>query len=429
MTRDFLFATWEGGGNVPPTLGAVRRLVQRGHRVRVLADDVLRPEVTAVGGSFLSWRRAPNRPDRSAASDTLRDWEAEGEGGGLIRLFDRITIGPAAAYAADVVDELRRQPADVAVSCDILFGPMIGAEAAGTPLALFGPNISFVTPIPGVPPVGPGMTPPVTAEEHAQAAAVQDWLAQVLAAQLPMLNAARAGFGLRPLANVLDQPAAAARILLATSRMFDFPAESLPPAIRYVGPLLDQPHWVGAWRSPWAAGDPRPLILVALSTTSQNQAGTIQAVLDAAASLPMRVLVTRGPALAGTPLNIPANACAVDAAPHDVLMREAALVVTHCGHGTTMRALAHGRPMLCLPMGRDQNDNAARVVARSAGLRLAPDADPVTLRTAITALLDDPGFAAAASRLGAAIATAEPANALVDELEMLAAAHRTRCAA
>ena len=39
MTRDFLFATWEGGGNVPPTMGAVRRLLERGHRVRVLADD------------------------------------------------------------------------------------------------------------------------------------------------------------------------------------------------------------------------------------------------------------------------------------------------------------------------------------------------------------------------------------------------------
>jgi UDP:flavonoid glycosyltransferase YjiC (YdhE family) len=109
-------------------------------------------------------------------------------------------------------------------------------------------------------------------------------------------------------------------------------------------------------------------------------------------------------------------------------MREASLVVTHCGHGTVMRALAHGRPMLCLPMGRDQNDNAARVVARGAGLRLAPDAAPGAIRGALASLLADAGFAAAASRLGAEIAVAEPNTALVDELETLAAC-ATRCAA
>lgn len=420
MTSNFLFAAWEGGGNVPPTLGAVRRLVERGHRVRVLADDVLRAEVAAVGGSFIPWRRAPNRPDRSVSSDFLRDWEAEGEGGGLIRLLDRVTIGAAAAYAIDTAEELRRQPADVVVSNDLLFGPMIAAEATGTRLALFGPNISVFTPIPGVPPLGPGMAPPVTPEEHIQADAAKAWMARVMVAQLPVLNAARAGFGLRPLARALAQPDVADRVILATSRAFDFPADHLPPGVRYVGPLLEQPHWVGSWASPWGVGDPRPLILVALSSTFQNQTATIQNILDAAAALRVRLLVTRGPGLAGTPWRLPANACVVDAAPHDVVMREASLVVTHCGHGTVMRSLSRGLPMLCLPMGRDQNDNAARVVARGAGLRLTPDADAGAIRGALTTLLQDRGFAAAALRLGRAIATAEPPTALVDELEALA---------
>ena len=33
--RRFLFVLWEGGGNVPPILGLARRLVERGHTVRV----------------------------------------------------------------------------------------------------------------------------------------------------------------------------------------------------------------------------------------------------------------------------------------------------------------------------------------------------------------------------------------------------------
>lgn len=128
ITRDYLFTTWEGGGNVPPTLGAVRRLVARGHRVRVLAEDAMRGDIEAAGGSFVPWRRAPNRPDRAVATDFLRDWEGEGPGGDLMRLLDQLVFGPAAAYAADTADELRRQPADVVVCCDLLFGPMIAAE-------------------------------------------------------------------------------------------------------------------------------------------------------------------------------------------------------------------------------------------------------------------------------------------------------------
>ena len=363
IAREFLFAAFEGGGNVPPTLGAVRRLVERGHRVRVLADDAMQDDVKASGAVFVPWRRAPNRPDRNTASDMLRDWEPKEPGGDLLRLLDRLVIGQAAAYAIDTAEELRRQPADVLVSCDLLFGPMIAAEATGTRLAVLSTNVSLFTPIEGIPPVGPGLLPPVNEAEHAQAAAVRAWFADVMASQLPVLNAARAGFALPPLASAFEQPLVAERILLATSSAFDFPAERLPPTLRYVGPLLDPPRWADTWRSPWAANDPRPLILVALSSTFQNQAPAIQSVLDAVAPLPARALVTLGPGLAGTAFHVPGNAIVVDTAPHDVVMREASLVVTHCGHGTAMRALAHGRPMLCLPMGRDQNDNAARVVA------------------------------------------------------------------
>ena len=37
--RTYLFALTDAGGTVPPELGVVRRLVERGHRVTVLADE------------------------------------------------------------------------------------------------------------------------------------------------------------------------------------------------------------------------------------------------------------------------------------------------------------------------------------------------------------------------------------------------------
>ena len=76
MRRDFLLATWEGGGTVPPVLTVARRLLARGHRVRVMLDVCARADVEAAGAEFVAWSRAPSRPDRSPASDPARDWEA-----------------------------------------------------------------------------------------------------------------------------------------------------------------------------------------------------------------------------------------------------------------------------------------------------------------------------------------------------------------
>ncbi len=85
---------------------------------------------------------------------------------------------------------------------------------------------------------------------------------------LPAVNAAQAALGLLPFAGLLDQLAAADRLLLATSRAFDFPANLVPDGIRYIGPQLDEP----AWAEPWAADDPWRLVLVAPEARPTSQA-------------------------------------------------------------------------------------------------------------------------------------------------------------
>ena len=59
--------------------------------------------------------------------------------------------------------------------------------------------------------------------------------------------------------------------------------------------------------------------------------------------------------------------------------------------------------MLILPHGRDQNDNAARVTARGAGLSLPPEASVEQIRSALRRLIEEPAFSESAARLGAAI--------------------------
>lgn len=426
MRKNFLFTTWEGGGNVTPALEAVRRLVEAGHRVRFMSEECNRPEAEAAGAAFVPWKRALNRKDRTAASQTFKDWEAVTPQEGLISVIHEIWCGPSLAYAQDVIQELRHEPADLVVTCEMLFGVMAGCESIGQRFALLCVNVSMA-PIAGIPPMGPGLAPARTAEERAMHAEITAGLVQLFDAGLPALNNARAALGLAPLPHTLDQFKRAEVELLATSPAFDFPAENLPSRIRYVGPLISDPTWSKAWKSPWTADESRPLVTVGFSTTFQNHAGVLQNVIDALAPLPVRVLVTLGGSIAREALKPGGNCAIVESAPHTIVMREAALVVTHGGHGTVMRALVNRVPTLVIPHGRDQNDNAVRLTERGAGLMLMPGASVDEIRAACVRLLNEPAFLKAMKRLGDQVAADAANTTVVQELE--AAALSTRSAA
>jgi MGT family glycosyltransferase len=415
----FLFTTWEGGGNVTPALEAVRKLVARGHRVRFMSETCHRSGAEAAGAAFLPWMRAPNRSDRSRESQVFRDWAAETPQEGLLSVIRDVWCGPALAYAEDVQEEVRREPANLVVTNEALFGVMAGCERIGQAFAILSPNISLA-PLPGVPPLGPGLPPARTAEERATHREIAKAVELMFDSGLPALNAARTALGLASLEHLVDQYKSAKVELLATSRAFDFPADELPARVRYVGPQVGDPLWVRPWTSPWPASDVRPLVAVAFSTTFQNHAGVVQKVIDALAPLPVRVLVTLGGAIELDELRASDNCVVVESAPHAPVMREAALVVTHGGHGTVMRALVSRAPMLVIPHGRDQNDNAVRITERGAGLSLMPDAPVEAIRAACARLLSEPQFRDTARRLGDLVAADAERSTVVQELEAAA---------
>lgn len=418
--RSFLIATWEGGGSVAPALTVARKLLARGHRVRVMSDACARAEVEALGAAFAPWRRAPSRVTRDRRTEVLQDWRHEGPDG-LRHTLDVIWTGQALAYAQDVIDELRREPVDLVVTSEMLFGVAAACEAIGQRFACLAVNISLY-PVPGIPPLGPGLAPPRTEADRALHEELTAFNIALFDHGLPALNGARQALGLPPLQHTVDQLDAAEAKLFATARAFDFAPAVLPPRMRYVGPQLDPPAWTGGWVDPFPADDRRPLVLVGFSTTFQDHAGVLQRVIDAAAGLPVRTLVTLGGSIAAEELRPAANTRLVAAAPHDAVMAEAAVVVTHGGHGTVSRALCHRRPMLVMPHGRDQNDNAVRVTERGAGLCLPPQAGVPEIAAALSRLLQEPSFAACAARLGQAVAREAASCAVVEELEALAAA-------
>jgi MGT family glycosyltransferase len=414
--KRYLFAIIDGGGTVPADTSVIRALVQRGHDVRVLADRVLAPDIKTTGAEHVPWDRAPQRPNLDPQSVIMKDWDAKTPFQAFGRVRDGAMVGPAALFAADVRAELQRRPADVVVGNFFVFGAQIAAEVEGVPFAFLVSNLlSF--PGSGTPPLGPGLKPARGPLGRARDAALNRVMARLFDKSLDQLNEARRVNGLEPRASVLENFERADRLLLMTSRAFEYESYTPPPNVRVVGPRLDDPAWVGDWTPP--AGD-YPLVLVGMSSTYMDHSDVLQRVTTALGRLRVRGVVTTGPSIPVEAIEAPANVTVVEQAPHREVLRHASAVVTHAGHGTVIKALAAGVPVVALPLGRDQLDNAARVAHHGAGLRLKPNAKPEAVAKALRRVLDEPAFAANAERLAAAIAAETAEDRAAQELEALA---------
>jgi MGT family glycosyltransferase len=423
--RRFLMPMWEGGGTLPPELGVARRLIARGHAVHVLGDPTISDQARAAGCSFSPWRRAPHRTSLDPAQDPIKDWETSNPLAMITRVCDRFIAGPAEDQAADTADAIATVRPDAVVPDFLLFGAIMAAQAAGLPVAPLVPQI-WALPTKGAPAFGAGFPLADGVLGRSRDAVMQRVVNRLFNRALPTLNAARRANGLAPLRSFYDQVLDTDAILVLSSAAFDFASPFVPRNVSYVGPILDDPSWAEPWQQPWSATNHDPLILVGFSSTFQDQAPLLRRVIEALSSRPVRAVVTIGQMLDPDELRSTANVAVVRSAPHEMILRDASLTVTHGGHGTVMKSLAAGVPMVCIPMGRDQNDNAARIVHHGAGIRLSTRASAARIASAVDAVLGHQHYRTAAQVLATAIARESSDVDLTARLEALGRDARLR---
>ena len=109
----------------------------------------------------------------------------------------------------------------------------------------------------------------------------------------------------------------------------------------------------------------------------------------------------------------------VRSAPHREVLAHTDVLVTHGGHGTVVKGLVAGVPIVCMPTGRDQPDNAARLVHRGAGVKVSRSASPAKVAAAVRQVLDDPSYRRCAVRLGEQLRAEAESGAALAELEAL----------
>ena len=381
MTR-FAFATWDGGGNVPPAIGIAQELASRGHHVEFVGYEVQRRGFEQSGFAFSALRRSGDFDIYGGADPAQRL-------PGLIR-----HVWACDEHLEDIRDAVEETATDVLV---IDFS-MNGALAAATQLTIPAAVLAHSTIA--------GLVPPPESPMGS--------------ARLTATNQLRERIGL-PAMGRLNDGWLGYLTLVTTITELDPAAADAGPEVHYLGPISERvPDQT--WDSPWDPDDDRPLVVVSFSTTGLwDQTGRLRNTLDALAEEPVRVLASAPQGWQDEA--VPANASVRGFVPHSVVLPRAAITVTHAGHGTVTASLAHGVPLLALPNpAADQPFLAATLERLGAGLALDAGSGPEAIRTAVGALLKQPSFAAAARSLGDRIRAMPGARGAAEHLERLVAA-------
>jgi len=364
-----------GGGQLTPAFALIRRLVGRGHEVRAMGPPALAERVRERGAIFVPLGLLP-QPVPPAGVTVEEHGELP-------------AFACSSMLAKDVLQNLE--------GIDVL------AADCMLPAALFAGELKRI--------------PTVTLVHMPY-----QWYTEGAGADLfdglvaPFVRQARFELGLPALlgeAPLMSQLMnGAARSLALTLAEFDSPLKRTHSNLRYVGPAFDEE--ATKWVPPG-----RPLVLVSFSTTYMRHEDALRRTFAALDGIDAFAVCTLGHAFSRDRMPVSCNVSIYDWLPHEAILPHAAAVVTHAGHSTVMAALAHGVPLVCMPMGRDQDTNAERAQALGAGITLPPSAAPAEISAAIKNVLADPSYRDAAGRLAAQIRELGRGERAVGELEGL----------
>src|SRR5205807_865441 len=162
-----------------------------------------------------------------------------------------------------------------------------------------------------------------------------------------------------------------------------------------------------------AQGD-APIVFTLGSSAVHHPGNFYEASITAATSLNRRAILVGFDSRGASSRDI----LSLTYVPFSQAFEQAAVIVHQGGSGTIGQALRAGRPMVIVPYGWDQPDNAARMEKLGVGLAIArKDYNRETATAALRRVLTEASFAIRAREVAAALATEDGLTAACDAIE------------
>ncbi len=396
----------EHTGHFFPVGAVARALIERGHRVSVISAPSAAP--------FAAQLDLPLRliqPEGIDYPQTPVTWAAlSAAGAGWL-------AGWRNAYAHDAEVALRRLPPLLEpLGVDGLVSDQLCPAAGSVADHLGIPHVTICVAVPWN--EDPTVPPQFTGLPYSTSFAARlryryhyvtwRWF---IGPTRKMINRFRRQWKLAPLGRIDEAYSPFAQISQMFAE-FDYPRRDLPPHFHYVGSLSScRPSPADGF--PWEKLDGRPIVFASLGTTNDDSNWAVYPrIVEACADLPAQLVLSFGRVddddLHREPIRRAArHALVVDFAPQLLMLKRAAVMVTHAGGNSTLECLSHGVPILALPRNADQPGLAQRIQQAGAGLRGSLlHSTPAEIRHMLGRLLSEESFRRRAQELQRANAAA-----------------------
>ncbi|MEO8255922.1 MAG: glycosyltransferase [Acidobacteriota bacterium] len=417
MSR-IVITCWGSYGDVYPYVGLAKALNARGHQALIAAPEYYRRTIEREQIGFAAVGLDIDPTDREVMKRVMHPVKGT-------EAVVRDLVVPALPRT---FDELRQ----VAAGADLL---------VSHPLTLAAPLVSETLRLPWVStilaPLGffsvtdLPVLPPMPRLVHLRR--LGPWFGRIVVglarratrAWTEPVDRLRARLGLPPGGHPLfEGQFSPAATLALFSPVLAEPQADWPPHVRmtgfvfYNGPDLLDP----ALESFLAAGPP-PVVFT-LGTSAVGAAGRFyQESVEAVSRLGVRAVLLTGGFVENQPTGSRSpDVLLIDRAPHQLLFPRASVVVHQGGIGTTAQGLRSGRPMLVVPHGHDQPDNAFRVTRLGVARTLSPSrytADRVAGE--LKRLRQPEGYRTRAADVAAVVNRERGAEAAADAIEAMLA--------
>jgi MGT family glycosyltransferase len=357
--------------HVLPSLEIIRELVARGHRVTYANGHAVAELVTGTGAEFV--------PFDSTLPVADNDWPEDPIGAMSVFLDDAMHVLPqlSAVYDDD--------PADLYLYDIGGYAVRAIAERQGRPLVQLSPT--YVA----------------WREEESAEGSVLQQIMQLPGA--PEYFDRIAAWAKKSGATTADGPGFVGRpprALAMIPRAMQPHADQVDPDVAsFVGPCFGERADQGGWTRPAGA---EKVLLVSLGSAYTRQPEFYRRCVEAFGGLPgWHVVLQIGKYVDPAELGeIPENVEVHSWVPQLAILKQADAFVTHAGMGGSSEGLSTGVPMIAVPQGAEQFDNADRLVELGVARRVdTADATAEALREALLALTSDPEVARRSARLQA----------------------------
>lgn len=272
-------------------------------------------------------------------------------------------------YAREVIKHLEVNKFDVLVSDFAFFAAHIAAEYKNIPCAtVFHSGLPFKGK--NIPPFGSALPIGDQAEILGQKYLRRERF--IFSRLNGRINRAKRKFGLPPIsADTLSKPYSKWLNLVTSAEAIEAERDSLTDNTFFIGPCF-------AKRKNQTTDFPfdklrsdKYKVYVSLGTVFNNKPKVFQKIMNALNHPDYQVIISGGGAYEKLKQGfVPENVLLFPSVPQIDLLPKVDLVIGHGGNNTTNETLAAGKPLIIMPIGGEQGDNASRVEYLKVGLRI-----------------------------------------------------------